>query len=121
MPTVKLHEWPDSVYTRTICECTDSKCDLDVSIDVDPQGYVELGFETRMVAQPDANWNDWFWVDWWWRIKTAAKVLFKGHIDMNHYILMNRKGIEEFRETLEQSIIAVETYWAEKDKKKEKA
>lgn len=117
MTTVKLSEWYDSIYTRTICLCTDNRCDVDVSIEVISDGYVELGFDMEMVAQPNGNWDDWFWVGCWWRFKTAVKVLFMGRIDMNHHLLMDQKGIKEFREMLEESIAKVEEYYKKKEKK----
>ncbi len=121
MTTVKLSDYPDSIYARTICQCSDNGCDLDISFDVDPVGHLELGFQLQLKSCGDRYYNQWFWVDWWWRVKTAVKILLFGEVKADHFILLNDKAVREFRDTIEGGIQQVEAYWAEKDKKKEKA
>jgi hypothetical protein len=114
MPTVILNENNDWIYSRTICDCTDNRCDVDIDLNIGKDGYVEMGFQVQLNAMPDHRYNDPWYNNLiagpWWRIKTMFRALFFGNIETNHYIILNQKAFGEFRDSLEKGIKQLESY-----------
>jgi len=123
MTTITLNEYDDEIYTRTICQCTSNDCDVDMSLSITGMGDLEIGFHVEMKSYANHDFDNAFsyaMKDYWWRLKTALKVLFLGHIEQGHSIMLNEKGIKEFRSSVEEGITKIEEHWTKKDKNKEK-
>ena len=113
MTTVKLNEYPDSVYLRQICSCTSSECDVDIVIDVDGFGHVDLIFSAEMVAE-EPYWDATWYQKVWWRIKCASKILFIGRLRGDHNIILKDGKIEEYIKALQDGLNTVNDFYAKK-------
>jgi hypothetical protein len=100
MSTVKIKEYPDAIWFKTICDCTHNDCTQTIAIeqDKDLNGAITIQLYNNIYLR--AYYEKWY-KNLWRRIKLAFRILFIGWIEMEGDIILRGEDIKSYFTALE--------------------
>jgi len=101
---MKMSEGDSYVFYRLSCSCGDSEDDIDLELSHDDDIFEMVNID----MYGDFKWcycNDPFHVRMWKRITGSLRLLFTGHVEMHHgLIIQGEDHINDFIVALEEGL-----------------
>lgn len=107
MSSVKMKEFPNFIWTRTLCDCGQPNCCMDFMFELD-DGYLSLSISGEVRTYAFYSHRNWFDRQWW-KLKAIVKLLFTGNIEMQADIVLDRENRDKFFSVIEECKKEIET------------
>lgn len=101
MSTVRLKEFDDFIWTRTLCDCGQPNCYVDILFEYDQDGYTSISLEGEFRTYAMYKHRGWFRRQWW-KIKTIVKLIFTNNIELSTDIILDRNNSQKFLEIVQE-------------------